>query len=504
MTIKRIIAGTAVSFLNTGISILSNLILVPIYLYYLGREQYGLWLVVLSIVSYLGLSNIGIAQSVSNFVAAANAKKDYSGIRSIVATGFWLYVIIVSIAAIFVLGAVLLTPLDKLIKVSGSLKDVVIPVLAISSIFFLLQLPMTVFRVTLRSLNLIYKEQLFGVIFTLIQFIGVLAILLFGIGIVGLAVVYGAVGLLSGIVLFIYVRGIVPGLSLSGKFFDNKLAKGLIAPGIYFFTLQLSGGLIFGTDNIIIGAVLGTAAVAPYAVAFRFLMMSAGIVGIMISNMLPTITSLYALNDRDRLAEIYTNALRFCFGIAFLSLFLLISAGPDFMIKWVGADNYVGNATFYLFICLIFIQITLWPSDAILMGTTQHRGYAKMAVFEGILNVALSLWWVHLWGVIGVAAGTLAARLATNGWFMFYRAYAITGVGTRVFMTKILKPFIVPVSGALIMVYGLSQMPLTGWYKIIISVMSTCLVFIPLFYFVSLSRDKRIEINRRIRGLLWA
>ena len=74
MSTKHIIAGTAVSYFNVGISILTNLILVPMYLHYLGKEQYGLWLVVLSMVSYLGLSNLGIAQVVSNLVASANAK----------------------------------------------------------------------------------------------------------------------------------------------------------------------------------------------------------------------------------------------------------------------------------------------------------------------------------------------------------------------------------------------------------------------------------------------
>ncbi|MFH1702692.1 MAG: oligosaccharide flippase family protein [Nitrospirota bacterium] len=500
MSTNRIVAGTVVSYLNTGTSMLSNLILVPMYLYYLGKEQYGLWLVVLSMVGYLGLSNLGIAQSVSNFVASANAKRDYDGIRSIVATGFWLYVVIVFTAIILVIGVVSLAPLESLIKVSSGLKNVVTPVLIISSIFFLLQLPLTIFRVTLRSLNLIYKEQLFGIMFTVIQSVGVVVVLLFGIGIIGLSVVYGAVGILSGVILFTYLHGIVPGISISRKFVDKKLAKELITPGVYFFILQLSGGLIWGTDNIIISAVLGTAAVAPYAVAFKFFMMSSGIVSVITSNMLPTITSTYALNNKPHLSDMYINMLRLCFGLGFLALFLLISVGPDLMIKWIGIDNYVGNSTFYLFICLIFIQIILWPSDSILMGTTQHRGYAKMAVFEGVINVLLSLWWIHIWGVAGVAAATLTVRLATNGWFMFYRASVITAVGMRSFIIEVFKPFIIPISGALIMVYILNQTSFSGWYKIIVSIASICFIFISLFYFLSLSRDKRLEINRLIRG----
>lgn len=328
--------GTAVSYLNTGMTLLCNLILVPMYLYYFGKEQYGLWLVVLSIVSYLALSNFGIAQIVANFIASANAKQDYKGIRAIVATGFWLYVIIVFFAIIIVIGLVLFAPLYSLIKVSSSLKGVVVPVLIISSLLFLFQLPFTIFRVTLRSLNLIYKEQLCMTIFTVIQFICVVVVLVSGIEIIGLSVVYGAVGILLGVTVFLYLHRIVPNISISKEFVDKRIAKKLMKPGIYFFILQLASGLIFGTDNIIISAVLGTAAVAPYAIAFRFLMMSSGIAGVITINMFPTITSAFALNNKQHLSDIYTNALRICFGFALLAVFPLVIIGPDLMIKWVG------------------------------------------------------------------------------------------------------------------------------------------------------------------------
>jgi len=499
MTTKRIVAGTAVTYLNTGISLLCNLILVPMYLYHLGKEQYGLWLVILSFVSYLGFSNFGITQSVSNFVASKNAEKDHEAINSIVATGFWLYVIIVALAMILILGAVLIAPLESFIKVSDSLRVVVVPVLVVSSIFFLLKLPLTIFNSTLRSLNLIYKEQLFGLLFTVIQFTGVLVVLWSGIGILGLSVVYGATGLLSGIVLCFYIHQLIPGFSVSVKYANKAMAKKLMAPGGYFFILQLAGGLIWATDNIIISTVLGVAEVAPYAVAFRVFMLTTGVVSVITANIIPTITVAYALNDKQQLTDLYAKARKLCFGFGLLALFLLVSVGPDLMIKWIGVDNYVGNTTFRLFIAIIFVQIILWPSDAVLVGTTQHRGYALMAVCEGIINVLLSVWWVRIWGVAGVAAATLSARLATNGWFMLYRTHVITGLGIRAFISDIVKPFVVPILGAIITIYLLNLAQFSGWYKIVVSTAAIFIIFMTLFYFLSLNRNQRIEMNKLLR-----
>ena len=179
---------------------------------------------------------------------------------------------------------------------------------------------------------------------------------------------------------------------------------------------------------------------------------------------------------------------------------MLRRVGPDLLIVWIGADNYVGNPTFYFFVSLIFIQLVLWPSDSVLVGTKQHKGYALMVVLEGIINLSLSIWWIHIWGVVGVVAATLCARLLTNGWYMFYYSYVVTGIGIRAIANNVLKPFIIPISGCLIVLYVLNLADFVGWYKIVINTSGICLIFITLFYFLSLNSDNRVEFKRLIRS----
>ena len=500
MNSNPILSGTLASYLNTAVSMVSNLVLVPMYLFYFGKEEYGLWLVVLSIVSYLGFSNLGIAQSVANLVAGTNAKNDTEGINSIVATGFWLYVAIIILVSIIIISVVLIVPLEDLLNVPETLKNVVIPVFVISSTFFLLKLPMSIFNVTLRSLNLIYKEQLFGLLFTVIQFIGVVFVLFSGSGIIWLSVVYGATGLLSGIVLFVYLHKLVPGFSVSSKFASKTRVKNLLAPGGYFFVLQLASGLIWATDNIIISSIIGIAEVASYAVAFRVFMLTIGIVSVVTASMLPSITAAYAQKNNELVSNLYVHALKLCFGLGILITIILASVGPELMITWIGIDNYVGDTTFYFIIGLIFISIILWPSDAILIATTQHKGYALVAVLEGFINVGLSIWWINIWGVAGVAAATLTARLVTNGWYMFYQAYVVTGVGITVLVGNVIKLFIAPTSGVIVAFFILNNLDLFGWYKIIINTSVIGFIFALLFYFISLSGNERLAVKKYIEN----
>jgi hypothetical protein len=60
-----------------GVSALYMILLVPIVLFYLGREQYGLWTAVLAITGYIGLADLGVSTSFVTYIARYVANLDY-------------------------------------------------------------------------------------------------------------------------------------------------------------------------------------------------------------------------------------------------------------------------------------------------------------------------------------------------------------------------------------------------------------------------------------------
>lgn len=498
LMLSNIVKGSIASYSNKVVSMAGNLILVPMYLLYFGKEQYGLWLVILSIVSYFGFSNIGITQSVSNHVAGYNARNQYKNIISIVSTGFWLFIVIISAILIFILGIILLAPLESILKVSDELQDIVIPVLVISSVFFLLKLPLSVFNAALRSLNLIYKEQIFMLIFTVVQFIGVIIVLVSGVGIIGLSFTYGFTGLLSGILLYFYLKKIIPDFYISIKFIDKASIKKLMKPGGYFFVLNLGALLIFATDNIIISSSLGVESVTAYAIAFKVFLIILSIASVVTQNIIPSISAAYSLNNNQYLYDVYIKTLRLCLGYALLVSFLLFVGGRELMIGWVGSDNYVGDSASILIVFFMFISILLGPADVILVGTSQHKVYAIMAVIEGVINLILSIWWVYIWGVVGIIAATIIARIITNAWYLPYKASIITGAGIHSIVVKVINPFIAPFISTMIVIYILSFYDFFGWEKILIHSLFVLCVFTSTCYFFVLSENEKYKVKNII------
>src|SRR5436190_847788 len=86
---SRITAGVVASYANTGVGMVTNFVAIPIYLKYLGREDYGLWMTISGVVLYLGFLNFGITQSTENHFGAAVVRKNEKEQNEVLSTGFW-------------------------------------------------------------------------------------------------------------------------------------------------------------------------------------------------------------------------------------------------------------------------------------------------------------------------------------------------------------------------------------------------------------------------------
>src|SRR5262245_23641395 len=92
---SRITAGVVASYANTAAGMATNFIAIPIYLKYLGRAEYGLWMTISGVVLYLGLLNLGITQATENHFGAAVVRRNTTEQNRVLATGFWWYLTIV-------------------------------------------------------------------------------------------------------------------------------------------------------------------------------------------------------------------------------------------------------------------------------------------------------------------------------------------------------------------------------------------------------------------------
>jgi O-antigen/teichoic acid export membrane protein len=134
------------------------------------------------------------------------------------------------------------------------------------------------------------------------------------------------------------------------------------------------------------------------------------------------VTVNYAQGTRDSLARGYLFSLRISIFYATAGAIALWVIGPQFFRVWAGAGVFPGLRAYALMVIFFIMVVMIMPASSILWATTRHYTWALLSMAEGVVNLALSLWWVRHFGLSGVIGATVIASLTMTFWYLPYAA----------------------------------------------------------------------------------
>src|SRR5689334_1079625 len=91
---QRIIHSTIAAAAARGVNLVVSFISVPLTVGYLGRDRYGVWITITSLLMFLSFSDFGLGGSLQNALADAYGREDRPQARRYVASAFWLLAVI--------------------------------------------------------------------------------------------------------------------------------------------------------------------------------------------------------------------------------------------------------------------------------------------------------------------------------------------------------------------------------------------------------------------------
>jgi O-antigen/teichoic acid export membrane protein len=476
------------SYLNQVSALIVAVLLVPVFTRLLGQRAYGEWLVISAIVSNFYLASSGFDQTLVNKIAEASATGDRSKIGTTVSTTLFLYA---ALGALLIVFFGLLAP--GLCRLFVSRYDTS----AASALFALgalmsLALPFRTQLMLLRGLERVCEEQRIATWTNVCRIIAIPAVLFCGLRLFAVSVVYGGTALCGGVVAYLracsFAEEARPHLSLV----SFRTLRMLLRPSLAFALLQVAGRVGFGIDSLVIGYALGSEYVSRYAVPYSMMLLGIGLYSTLTTALLPTITAMYTHNDQTGVRQAVSILIRIALLYAGAASIALWISGRGLLVWWAGAGIYPGDHTFALMIFLLFIQIVIEPSWMLLVATTQHYRTAALHTVESLLNLVLSVWWVRKWGLSGVIAGTVVARILTTGWYIPLTAAWIMGVRFADIRKTLRVPVLVPAGAAALAFlllatrraqFPVPSTPVAAWLvTAIFTVALSCVIF---------SRDER-------------
>lgn len=444
----RLKAAVASSVASHVVTIASGLISVPLFLRAFGRDPFGFWAALLGITAYLSLLNLGVAQAVSSGVSRTVENKEIE-IPRLVQKGVRFYARMCAIAIPVVGGAALLSPWATWFSLGEAFNWS--SRLAAFAVFvtFLLELPFSVFRAALYGSGQVAQERWIGILQVLLR--------------LGLAYVFSltnpplwlAVVALSLVNLGCYASS---ALRLRRAFpkllsFPSKVAEPTnksAADNLFgnasrdFFLVQIAGAILWSTDPLIAGFVLGPGAAAQVSAAWRVFTMILALGGIIAPALAPTLTQLWASGEKAKSNQLAMDAAQVVFAMVSAATLGAAFAGQAIFSLWLGQDMFIGRWAWAAYCVLLILQAVTVIPDAFVMQAAEHKRYARSGMVEATVKVLLGIVLMRYLGLAGLPFATLIARAATTGWLLpliFVRATEQKLLG---WLWSVVRPSLVP------------------------------------------------------------
>ncbi len=490
-------SGIRGGYFNLAVTWLVQALLVPLLLGRLGRDAFGLYATLTSVVGYFTLLTFGSALTVPRYVADHAARDQREALSGFVSTYFALHL---AIAGVGMLAGWALAPLlSAHLGAPPGLRPLVEPAWRLVVGGWALGLSAGLFQSFLVGLGDVAVSSLVNSARTVLTLAVAFAVLASGGGLAELLAGLLAASLVGSVLAFALLRGRHPEIRISLRLARRATLRATAKPAALFFLMQVAALVVTGTDNVIISVFLGVGHVAAYAVAFQLWSLAVAVLWSGTDALLPFFTRWDVRDEKERLRHAYLAATRYSFAGAVLAAIVISNFGASLVRWWVGGAITVPPGVLVVFAALILIATPIHTAALLLAGLGKHRPAALGGAVEAVINLGLSLALVRPLGVLGVALGTLCAGAVTNAWIAPRAAAAAVGVSVGGYVKRSLLPALIPGLVAEIPAALVARSVAPGAPATALALPAVALVFALTFWFGSLDAADRREALALIR-----
>jgi O-antigen/teichoic acid export membrane protein len=404
--VPRAIRNVLANWTGYAVGLLVNFVVSPLIVNHLGASAYGVWTLLVTLIAYLGLLDLGIRSAVTRYVARYESEDDHGTTLQIVSTALTIFTVMAgcALAASLVLG--LVAPGVFHIPAEYRASAVIVAVLAGASTG--VALVNGAFGGVIVGLQRFDLTCAIDVTTALVRAALVLGVVGHGGGLVELALAQLAASLVGAFLTLWQARRILPGLRLRPTW-DRAHLRLILSYGGYAFVAQIAGTAIDRAGVIVIGAFLPMTAVTFFAIASGLIDYARALVGGIRITLAPRASALEGGGQRAALRTLVLQGARFCALLALPIATTLALRGASFVGLWMG-EEYGGPAGAVL-VVLALRLVFLAPTGAaanVMLGASHERTVAALFVGEALVSVAVMVLVTRPFGVLGVAWGTAA------------------------------------------------------------------------------------------------
>lgn len=403
--------GVLLSYILMAVEIFSTLLFTPFLIRSLGRAEYGIYQLIMSVTAYLALLDLGVGNSVIRYMSKYRAEKDKLSQKQFLGVTTIYYFAIAII--VLIIGTILRYFLPSFFKVGLTAEEISLA----RKLFSVTMCTTAVSLATSGFANAVIAYERFdiskgtAIVMNIIKVLASIVALKLGFSSCGIVFIHLLVTIVTRAVyvLFIIVKEKVVPVFTGVKF---SFVKEIISYSLFILLQLIATNINALSDQVLLGIFAKGASViiAVYGVGAQVLQYFKTIGSHFTSVLMP---GLVRLVHSGADSKVYEKEMIRISRIVFIALGMIFTVfafnGMDFVVLWAGEEY---REAFYVAIILMFptmLSYTEGVGYQLLQAMKKHKTPAIIQVVSALLNIVLTILLIKWKPLEGAVIGSFIA-----------------------------------------------------------------------------------------------
>lgn len=416
---NKVIKGTVASALQYGVYIILQALLAPLVLKVAGQETLGAYAILMQIIGYGILLDLGFSVALSRYLSQTYGFHDQGKRFSEVFTIGRVFLLVTNLVfALFIFIVAL-----RIESVIVANKSIIVQArfgFYLLAIWMIAKTPLVIYNDALFATQNMAVASLNTIIGNVSRVILSLGLVYFGMGLVGLVVANISSEYLTFVLQKRCFRKKYPNYLFGWQVSDRQLFKEMFSFGVKYFGVNLAVVLFLGSDNIVVGNLYGAYAASVYYTTkipafllFQFIFRIS-------DNAAPAMNELFAQCNYKALDSAYLKLLRYSLLLALPLSVGIIGFNRGVISAWVGPVQFAGDLMSLALALFVTTQVINHLNAMVTLAVGNMRHWSMVSIITSTVSLGLSYWFGKIFGMQWVMVA-IALMDLPNAVFLFYR-----------------------------------------------------------------------------------
>lgn len=436
---RRLVRGFGANAFGNVVTIVIQLVTVPVLLQSWGTRIYGEWLVLIAVAAFLAMSDWGFENTAGNEMTSALARSERDTAVSIFQSVSAMVALASAVLLVLSSAVAMLLPFEKWFELRAIPPRalVLITVALVAHVAVLLQ--GGVIRAAFRATG----DYAVGVMLSHIARIADAGVVVASALLGGSPLHAALLMLIARILVTLFswrqLSGRNPWVRFGFRHATLVTMRRMLPGAMSMMAFPLGYATSLHGMVAAVGLVLGPAAVVAFA-TFRTLSRLVYQLGGVVSNAVwPEISFAFGSKDSTMVRELHRRACQVVVWLVVPAGVALALSGRVLLTVWTGGSVPYVRPLFYILLAVAVIE-AIWTASAVaLLGVGKHHGIARAYLVGAAFSVALAIVVMPRFGVTGAAAALLVVAIVFAP-YVLEKSLTLTGDTLPRFLRVVLRP----------------------------------------------------------------